>query len=120
MNRATVATMLQPVEVAQKFQACKAPDNVISDPSRDDINRVPCPLFTASYARVPATNLPDYVGRSNVEPVHVTERDIDVPSRMRNYDWAVGPQSQTRAPGHRRRVTLVSTSSSLDSMACVI
>ena len=98
MIRDTVATMLQPVAVAQKFQACKAPDNVISDPSRDDTNRVPSPLFTASYARVPATNLPDYVGRSNVEPVHVTERDIDVPSRMRNYDWAVGPQSQTRAP----------------------
>ena len=98
MNRDTVATMLQPVAVAQKFQACKAPDNVISDPSRGDTNRVPSPLFTASYARVPATNLPDYVGRSNVEPVHVTERDIDVPSRMRNYDWAVGPQSQTRAP----------------------
>ena len=98
MNRDTVATMLQPVAVAQKFQACKAPDNVISDPSRDDINRVPSPLFTASYARVPATNLPDYVARSNVEHVHVTERDIDVPSRMRNYDWAVGPQSQTRAP----------------------
>ena len=94
-----VATVGQtPKLVAQKLQACKAPDNVISDQSRDDINHVPSPLFTASYVMVPqnlrATNLPDYVGRSNVEPVHFTGGDIDVPSRVGNYDWAAGPHQR--------------------------
>ena len=95
--------------VAHKLQACKAPDNMISDERRDDINHVPSPLFTPSCARLPqnlqTTNLPDYVGNSNVEPVHFPGGDIDVPSRMGNYDWVVGPhqrivpQSQTLASG---------------------
>ena len=89
MTGDNVATVGQtPPLVAQKLQACKAPDNVISDQRRYDINHVPSPLSTASYARVPqnlpVTNLPDYVGRSNVEPVHFTGGDIDVPSRMGN------------------------------------
>ena len=61
-----------------------------------------------------ATNLPDYVGGSNVEPVHFTGGDIDVPSRVGNYDWAFGPhqrivpQSQTLASSypHRYRTRL--------------
>ena len=91
---------------------------MISDQSKDDINHVPSPLFTASYARMRqnlhATNLPDYVGGSNVEPVHFTGGDIDVPSRVVNYDWAFGPhqrivpQSQTLASSypHRYRTRL--------------
>ena len=53
-----VATVGQtPPLVAQKLQACKAPDNMISDQSKDDINHVPSPMFTASDARVPQIGL---------------------------------------------------------------